>query len=362
MAKKGKLVKVKNVACLNCGYPFVGTEVYCPECGQKNKSKRIYFGSFLREVFNGFTSWDAKFWKTLFPLLIRPGKVSKDYIEGKRARYTNPFRFYLTTSIIFFLVLGLGQRYNEFKSLQEGKTISSELIRVNANDEELNRDSIKKHLYEGVINVNVDSLIVSEQQKDSVTVTGTPATLLGLEKLNTFIQFSRKNPVIATDKALDSLQKKKTFSNRFWYSRARLANELVASKEALVKFNQEIISYFSIALFVFLPIFALFLYLFYIRRGKTYVEHLVFTFHTQTVFFILFTVFYIISQFFEVGIVKLVQLFSVLFLVYLFLAMKNFYAQGKLKTLLKFCLANITFLLLLACGVLVMSGVAFALY
>lgn len=58
-------------------------------------------------MFNGVFNFDAKFWKTLIPLLTNPGKVSKDYKEGKRSRYSNPFRFYITVSIISFLILGL---------------------------------------------------------------------------------------------------------------------------------------------------------------------------------------------------------------------------------------------------------------
>ena len=85
MAKSKKLAKIQETNCLNCGFPFSGQENFCPECGQKNKGDQLTFGSFMNEVFNGFTSWDAKFWTTIIPLLIKPGKVSLDYVEGKRA-------------------------------------------------------------------------------------------------------------------------------------------------------------------------------------------------------------------------------------------------------------------------------------
>ena len=85
--------------------------VFCPECGQKNKGSKITFATFLKEVFNGFISLDAKVWTTLIPLLIKPGKVSRDFIEGRRARYTNPFQFYISVSIVFFLILFLNN-YN----------------------------------------------------------------------------------------------------------------------------------------------------------------------------------------------------------------------------------------------------------
>ena len=106
--------------CLNCGHPFLNREKFCPECGQKNKGKKITFGSFIKEVFNGFISWDAKFWTTIIPLLTKPGKVSKDFVEGKRMRYSNPFQFYLTISIVFFLILGLIESYERFNQLNNG--------------------------------------------------------------------------------------------------------------------------------------------------------------------------------------------------------------------------------------------------
>lgn len=360
MAKKNKLAKIKDLNCLNCGYPFFGNEIYCPECGQKNKGDRITFVSFIKEVFNGFTSWDAKFWKTLFPLLTKPGKVSKDYIEGRRARYTNPFRFYLTTSVIFFLILGLVQSYNKFRSLEGKEAIGTKnFIHFKENDK-IDKDSLKTEVLKN-IDTNLDSLI-TEAKKDTLKTDEDIITISGFKKFNSFTSYANKNPLMDTDKALENLKVEKTFSNKFWYSRARILSNLVSSKEETEKFNQEIISYFSIALFILLPIFALFLKLLYIRRKKTYVEHLIFTFHTQTVFFILLTIFYVVAVLTGLNIGKTSMIFSFVFMVYLFLAMRRFYEQGKLKTFIKFWFANITFLFLLGIGTFAIAVVAFAFY
>ena len=85
MKKSKKVNIVREPACLNCGYPFQNDEKFCPECGQSNKDKQVTFKEFIYEIFNGFFSWDAKFWNTIVPLLTKPGKVSKDYIEGKNS-------------------------------------------------------------------------------------------------------------------------------------------------------------------------------------------------------------------------------------------------------------------------------------
>lgn len=117
LKKKNKPSKVKDLNCLNCGYPFARNEKFCPECGQENKGSKITLANFLKEMFRGFFSWDAKFWRTLLALLFRPGKVSLDYISGKRSRYSNPFRFYLTTSVLFFLLLNTNETYKKINKL-----------------------------------------------------------------------------------------------------------------------------------------------------------------------------------------------------------------------------------------------------
>ena len=41
-------------------------------------------------------------------------------MDGKRQRYSNPFQFYLTVSILFFLILGLSKNIDKFKELKNG--------------------------------------------------------------------------------------------------------------------------------------------------------------------------------------------------------------------------------------------------
>ncbi len=62
------------------------------------------------------------------------------------------------------------------------------------------------------------------------------------------------------------------------------------AKEDGNSLTEKIMSKISIVLFIFLPVFTLFLMLIYIRRSFTYMEHLVFVFHTQTVFFLLLSI------------------------------------------------------------------------
>lgn len=365
--KKNKLVKVLDDACFNCGHPFSGHEKFCPECGQANKDKRITFGSFLHEVFNGFISWDSKFWTTFIPLLTKPGKVSRDYIDGKRQRYANPFRFYLSISVVFFLILGATESYDTFKELRTGKTKSNKTINFKFDDAKKALDSIdiKSNINDALKNIDStdkEKILKSipNTSSDSIKNLTDIKEISDLKKWSGFLEINKKYPDISTDAALDSLQLEKDFWNRFSYSRLKVITAIITNEEKNAEFTKQLISYISISLFVLLPLFTLFLKFFYIRRKFTYVEHLIFVFHTQTVFFLLLTLFYIIDYIQHPKYIILI--FLLLFIVYLYLAMKRFYMQGHIKTFMKFILVNCVFFFVTFIGFLFVTLIAFAFY
>ena len=106
-------------------------------------------------------------------------------------------------------------------------------------------------------------------------------------------------------------------------------------------------------LFVFLPIFTLFLSLIYFRRSFTYMEHLVFVFHTQTVFFLLYLIYHILNLF--VDIESALWVFVIIFLIYLYYALRSFYQQGRFKTIVKFIILNSYYMFLAAIGLAIIS-------
>tara|TARA_Y100000034_G_scaffold32291_1_gene39532 strand:+ start:97254 stop:98375 length:1122 start_codon:yes stop_codon:yes gene_type:complete len=373
---------------LNCGHPFFGHEKYCPECGQANKGDRITFASFVHEIFNGFFNFDAKFWNTIIPLLISPGKVSKEYVEGKRQRFSNPFRFYLTVSVVFFLVLGIGKSLDKFKSYSEAqisqkKKDSIALAKFNADSllvDQLNKkkkaltpeqiDSIKNEVDKGLQRAFIPEVarknILKEVEREAKDTTSTSLKGKGIHvdfggytRLDKMYRFQKKNPDVPPDVALDSLKLEKSFWNRFLYDRTKVVKNFTKSEETRQEFLSQALSAGSIALFIFLPLFTIFLKLVHMRCRKTYVDHLIFVFHTQTVFFMLLTIFFIIELF---GVQPEASIFLLLFLIYLFIAMKRFYGQGYLKTFIKFCILNGIYFFIASFGVMAVFLISFALY
>ena len=76
--------------------------LYCHGCGQKTTSPNISLHEFFHEAFHEFAHLDGKIVSTLKLLLTKPGQLTKDFLDGRRARYVSPLRTYLTCSLLFF--------------------------------------------------------------------------------------------------------------------------------------------------------------------------------------------------------------------------------------------------------------------
>jgi hypothetical protein len=96
--------------CLNCGKALEGN--YCSDCGQSAQSLRRPFWALLGESLETLFSIDGRIARTLPDLLIRPGRMTRAYLDGQRARFIPPFRLYVLASLGFFVLLPLvmGQR------------------------------------------------------------------------------------------------------------------------------------------------------------------------------------------------------------------------------------------------------------
>lgn len=97
---------VHNGRCHNCGAIAGGK--FCSACGQETTLHVASAREFLHEFIGHYIALEGKLWKTLALLLFRPGKLTAEYIAGRRARYVQPLRIYLTLSILFFAFLKYG--------------------------------------------------------------------------------------------------------------------------------------------------------------------------------------------------------------------------------------------------------------
>ena len=93
-------------ACLNCGAALAGA--YCHACGQRAHVHRT-LGAFVHDLVHGVLHFEGKTWRTLPLLVWRPGKLTREYIDGRRASYVSPialFLFVVFLSFALFNALG----------------------------------------------------------------------------------------------------------------------------------------------------------------------------------------------------------------------------------------------------------------
>jgi hypothetical protein len=97
----GPLDAVPITTCLNCDAELVGP--YCARCGQKRPLIDLSLREFLHETTQEVTHWEGKVPATLKTLFTKPGLLTLDFLEGRRARWLPPLRLYLICSVAYFL-------------------------------------------------------------------------------------------------------------------------------------------------------------------------------------------------------------------------------------------------------------------
>lgn len=99
----GGTADLQGQPCRNCGTQV--DERYCPACGQLAASFHRPVISLVAETISDSLALDGRIARTLPRLLFRPGRLSRDYSEGKRSRYVPPFRLFLLSSLLFYFVV-----------------------------------------------------------------------------------------------------------------------------------------------------------------------------------------------------------------------------------------------------------------
>lgn len=93
------------MSCLNCDAELHGP--FCHSCGQKAVAPVASMHDFVHEATHEFLHLDGKIIKTVKLLVTKPGLLTREFIEGRRARYISPLRVYLTFSLIFFALAAI---------------------------------------------------------------------------------------------------------------------------------------------------------------------------------------------------------------------------------------------------------------
>lgn len=108
MSKRNHDIKHKRSrftpVCRNCGARVASD--FCPDCGQKitaGNEKTVW--RLIANAADSLFSWDSKIFMTLKYLLFYPGRLTKNYYDGRIARYVYPTKLFWFLTIVFFAII-----------------------------------------------------------------------------------------------------------------------------------------------------------------------------------------------------------------------------------------------------------------
>lgn len=293
------LRKEKN--CLNCGSSVKGR--FCSNCGQENTINHPSFHYLFTHFASDLVHYDSGFWKTMKTLLFRPGKIINDYLSGKRKTYVPPVKLYIFVSFIAFFLPHILPGFSEdkgeekqliskkFEGIEAGgfkniKTVAELDSIQNILPADKKIDSVELSVLKMVL-TNVDKAETEENKnsKKAVIDLGDQRKIEFIKEDGTGFNFNDKYKNIKSVKEFDSVHNSLPPGqrmNRLFKPMARKLTELndrglYDGDKFKEKFQESFVHNLPKALFIYLPIFAFFLWLFHDKKKWFYYDHGVFT-------------------------------------------------------------------------------------
>jgi hypothetical protein len=226
----------ETVHCRNCGAAV--SYHYCAVCGQETKLHVPSATEFVHEFITHYVAFEGKLWQSLRLLVTSPGKLTGEYLAGRRARYIQPLRLYLTFSILFFALFKFGGfevvSNGEAPPTRESHATSGKGAGAKA---DLERELKAEMSSEGISgDIPLHNMIAG----------WSPRAAASIKKFD----------------ALPDAEKNKIYQRAFF-------------------------SYAPYGMFLLLPLFAFYLKLLYLGSGRRYGEHLLFALHSNAFAFLM---------------------------------------------------------------------------
>jgi hypothetical protein len=296
--------------CENCGTSLSGQ--YCGQCGQPAIDYRRSFRHVIVDVLDSFLNWDSKFLATIALLIVKPWKLTNEFLAGRRVRYVHPLRLYLLASILFFFAASFGAKSMHIDTRTKRADLPPEAkAKLDA--------AIEKVPSEARAEVDAAMKKVEEEKDQPV------------------IQFSGdKQPKSPFEKWMQERAKEK-FGEHGTKAQAFLIT---------------LLSNLPYMMLCAIPLFAFVLKVLYIRKHIFYIDHLVYALHIHTFAYVAVMV----ICFTTIGLNRVAPNISGLVLGLLitaavfqiFFSIRRVYRQGWFFTLFKFFFGGLVYLIVLS--------------
>jgi hypothetical protein len=207
--------------CKNCDAVLLGR--FCVNCSQAANVHVPTTMELVHELLEGITHSDSRLWRTLTTLWFKPGKLTEEFVAGRRVAYLPPFRLYLVLSVILFLMASF-------------------------------------------IHTSGEAITFDEAMKPASGAAGTSA------------------PAVKRFSSCDDVNFMTFAAHPAWNPRIRHACEAIVRDNGQTWLHVTVAT-LSKAMFVFLPLIAFLNMLMYWRPRYRYAEHLLFFVHVHAFYF-----------------------------------------------------------------------------
>jgi Protein of unknown function (DUF3667) len=314
--------------CANCGTPLNGK--YCSACGQRHHDLPIHhFWHFVGEAAEDLTHADSRLWQTLIALLFRPGFLTREFLDGRRARYLPPVRLYLVVSVIFFVIAGLHARLS-----------NPEAIVVTQNGNLHSRGNFHYQVVPLQTQARPGAVAHARAGAASGAASGADSALATL----TQTQAGRQQ----------LCNESGTYIEQHWGWLARWGPRvtqscLAANTQGGIERLEEAFAHnLERAMFLLLPLLALAMKPLYLRPPRHYVEHLLFFLHSHAFLFVVCGAATVLGMITSAGLLlgPIDAAIAIYIPIYYYRAMRRIYGQGGGLTLSKLAVLGIVYFFL----------------
>ena len=321
--------------CENCGTQLQGH--WCAQCGQPAIDYRRSFRHVIADLLNEFLNWDSKFFATIGLLVVRPWKLTNEFLAGHRVRYVHPLRLYLLASILFFFAVNYGARGLNF---EPGKLSPKDRAELEADLKKEDLPPAAREKLEALLRESPASPAPSPQ-----TTTPSPSPAPKTDKQKQESGKVGERPFVVFDQA------KSTTPFESWIE-ARAKEKMGEHGTKMGLFISTLFSNLPYMMLACVPLFACVLKILYVRRRIFYIDHLIYALHIHT-FAYLGIVLIVLAT---IGLNRIapgpvagwiIALLWLTFLVQIFLSIRRVYRQGWFISIFKFLFGGSVYLIVL---------------
>ncbi|GJJ02853.1 hypothetical protein RugamoR64_33910 [Duganella rhizosphaerae] len=275
--------------CPNCEAVVSGH--FCSNCGQEAILHHASTREFLHEFVGHYVALEGRLWGTVMRLLFRPGALTLEYIRGRRVRFVQPLRLYLTLSLLFFAIMKFSGGFNPgVGDNDKPETVvassTADAVGKVADAQAKAAEKLQALTPEEQHGKAAAEAAIGDMQKDFKLEESATAAARA-----TASDKGKGKDQEMNDLNFTVLDKDGDFLNRWPKLRHKWqAFEDLPGGEKGKVFTEGFYHYAPYAIFCLMPVFALFLKVLYLGSGKRFGEHLLFALHTNAFAFFIYSV------------------------------------------------------------------------